>query len=82
MAPWAAALDSGPSPLSHPAAYRQPMPRIQDEEDELYDEDDGGNAGGGSGWRRRLLAWGLAAAALLLGFLTTSFKGLKFFSIV
>ncbi|TLX21090.1 penicillin-binding protein 1B [Thermomonas fusca] len=46
------------------------MPRIQDEEDELYEKDDGGDAGGGgSGWRRRLLTWGLAAAALLLGFL-------------
>ena len=45
------------------------MPRIQDEEDELYEEDDGGDAGGGSGWRRRLLVWTLAAAALLLGFL-------------
>ena len=44
------------------------MPRIQDEEDALYEDDDGG-AGDGPGWRRRLLAWGLAAAALLLGFL-------------
>ena len=43
------------------------MPRIQDEEDELYDDEDGD--GDGPGWRRRLLTWGLAAAALLLGFL-------------
>ncbi|MFS8137007.1 MAG: transglycosylase domain-containing protein, partial [Thermomonas sp.] len=48
------------------------MPRIQDDED-LHDDDDdsGENAGGGrgSGWRSRLLTWGLAGAALLLGFL-------------
>ena len=46
------------------------MPRIQDEEDELRDDDDGDAGGsGGDGWRRRLLVWGLAASALLLGFL-------------
>ncbi|MGV8944515.1 penicillin-binding protein 1B [Thermomonas sp.] len=52
------------------------MPRIKDDED-LYDDEDGdsGNAGDGTGdssgfdWRSRLLTWGLAAAALLLGFL-------------
>ena len=44
------------------------MPRIQDEEDALYEDEDRG--AGGSGWQRRLLTWGLAAAALLLGFLT------------
>ncbi|MFT4180150.1 MAG: penicillin-binding protein 1B [Thermomonas sp.] len=47
------------------------MPRIEDEEDDLQDDDadseDGGS--GDSGWKRRLLTWGLAAAALLLGFL-------------
>jgi len=56
------------------------MPRIKDDDD-LYDDEDGdsGDAGsgtgasggdsGGSNWRSRLLTWGLAAAALLLGFL-------------
>ena len=47
------------------------MPRIEDEDD-LYDLDDDGGDNGGSGttdWRSRLLTWGLAAAALLLGFL-------------
>ena len=45
------------------------MPRIEDEDDDLQDDDaqDGGE--GGSGWRSRLLTWGLAGAALLLGFL-------------
>ncbi|RZA13957.1 MAG: penicillin-binding protein 1B, partial [Lysobacteraceae bacterium] len=45
------------------------MPRIQDEDD-LHDDEDGDSGdGGGPGWRQRLLTWGLAAAALLLGFL-------------
>ncbi len=47
------------------------MPRIEDEDD-LYDLDDDGGDNSGSGttdWRSRLLTWGLAAAALLLGFL-------------
>jgi penicillin-binding protein 1B len=43
------------------------MPRIRDEEDDLHDEESGN--GGGPGWQRRVLTWGLAAAALLLGFL-------------
>ena len=44
------------------------MPRIEDEDD-LYDlDDDGGDPIRGP-WRTRLLTWGLAAAALLLGFL-------------
>jgi penicillin-binding protein 1B len=43
------------------------MPRIEDEDD-LYDDDDG-NGEDGPGWRQRLLTWGLAAAAVLLGFL-------------
>ena len=43
------------------------MPRIHDEDDEdLRDQDDEGSA---PAWRSRLLTWGLAAAALLLGFL-------------
>ena len=42
------------------------MPRIEDEDD-LYDDQDGGE--GGIDWRSRLLTWGLAGAALLLGFL-------------
>ena len=42
------------------------MPRIQDEEDALYDD---GGAGDAPGWRRRLLTGGLVVAALLLGFL-------------
>lgn len=42
------------------------MPRIEDEDD-LQDDQDGGE--GGIDWRSRLLTWGLAAAALLLGFL-------------
>ena len=44
------------------------MPRIQDDDDDLY-EDEGHGDGGGGDWRRRLLTWGLAGAALLLGFL-------------
>ena len=52
------------------------MPRIKDDED-VYDDKDGGSDhdgdgtsdGGGSNWRSRLLTWGLAGAALLLGFL-------------
>ena len=44
------------------------MPRIEDQDDDLQDDDQGGDAGG-SGWRSRLLTWGLAGAALLLGFL-------------
>ena len=45
------------------------MPRIEDEDDDLQDDDaqDGDEAG--TDWRSRLLTWGLAAAALLLGFL-------------
>ena len=42
------------------------MPRIEDEDD-LYDDQDGDE--GGIDWRSRLLTWGLAGAALLLGFL-------------
>lgn len=42
------------------------MPRIEDEDD-LQDDQDGGE--GGIDWRSRLLTWGLAVAALLLGFL-------------
>ena len=53
-------------------ASAEPMPRIKDDED-LYDDADGdaadGGGGGGFEWRSRLLTWGLAAAALLLGFL-------------
>ncbi|MDE2408444.1 MAG: penicillin-binding protein 1B [Xanthomonadaceae bacterium] len=49
------------------------MPRIQDEDDDQLDnQDDGRPAANGAGqtpWRRRLLVWGLAGAALLLGFL-------------
>ena len=44
------------------------MPRIEDEDD-LYAHDDQGGGESGSGWRSRLLTWGLAGAALLLGFL-------------
>ena len=44
------------------------MPRIEDEDD-LHDLDDDGGDSGAGGWRTRLLTWGLAAAALLLGFL-------------
>ena len=44
------------------------MPRIEDEDDDLHDEDREGGEGG-IDWRSRLLTWGLAAAALLLGFL-------------
>ena len=44
------------------------MPRIEDEDD-LYEDDDQGGGESGSGWRSRLLTWGLAGAALLLGFL-------------
>ena len=44
------------------------MPRIEDEDD-LYEDDDQGGGDSGSGWRSRLLTWGLAGAALLLGFL-------------
>jgi penicillin-binding protein 1B len=43
------------------------MPRI-DDEDALYEDDDGGEDGGVD-WRARLLTWGLAGAAVLLGFL-------------
>ncbi len=42
------------------------MPRIEDEDDR-YDDQDGGEAG--IDLRSRLLTWGLAGAALLLGFL-------------
>ena len=42
------------------------MPRIEDEDD-LLDDQDGGE--GGIDWRSRVLTWGLAGAALLLGFL-------------
>lgn len=44
------------------------MPRIEDEDDDLQDDDQGGGESGW-GWRSRLLTWGLAGAALLLGFL-------------
>nr|MDQ3039686.1 penicillin-binding protein 1B [Pseudomonadota bacterium] len=44
------------------------MPRIEDDQD-LYDDEDGAGDGGGSHWRSRLLTFGLAGAALLLGFL-------------
>ena len=44
------------------------MPRIEDEDD-LHDDDGDGTDAEGPGWRNRLLTWGLAAAALLLGFL-------------
>ena len=44
------------------------MPRIEDEDDDLYN-DEGHGDDGTPGWRRRLLTWGLAGAALLLGFL-------------
>ena len=44
------------------------MPRIEDEDD-LYEDDDQGGGESGGGWRSRLLTWGLAGAALLLGFL-------------
>ena len=51
------------------AASAEPMPRINDDED-LYDDEDGDSGDAGShDWRNRLLTWGLAAAALLLGFL-------------
>lgn len=43
------------------------MPRIEDE-DALHDDEEG-EAGGQPGLRQRLLTWGLAGAALLLGFL-------------
>ena len=43
------------------------MPRIQDEDDDLHDDAAGDSDT--SPWRRRLLVAGLAAAALLLGFL-------------
>ena len=43
------------------------MPRIEDEDD-LHDDEEG-EAGAQPGWRQRLLTWGLAGAALLLGFL-------------
>ena len=42
------------------------MPRI---EDEFRDDLDHAGAGGTGGWRRRLVTWGLAVAALGLGFL-------------
>ncbi|HWS79282.1 MAG TPA: transglycosylase domain-containing protein, partial [Thermomonas sp.] len=45
------------------------MPRIRDEDDDLHDDEDQGGDGGGIDWRSRLLTWGLAGAALLLGFL-------------
>ncbi|GAB1408407.1 penicillin-binding protein 1B [Thermomonas brevis] len=46
------------------------MPRIEDDlHDDIDDFDDEGGDSGGSDWRTRLLTWGLAAAALLLGFL-------------
>ncbi len=45
------------------------MPRIEDEDDDLYEDDDQGGGEDGTGWRSRLLTWGLAGAALLLGFL-------------
>src|SRR5690606_34919156 len=45
------------------------MPRIEDEDDDLRGGDDSAGEGGGPRWRTRLLTWGLAAAALLLGFL-------------
>ena len=44
------------------------MPRIEDEDD-LHDDDGDGTDSQGPVWRNRLLTWGLAAAALLLGFL-------------
>ena len=44
------------------------MPRIEDEDD-LHDDDADGGEADVPGWRNRLLTWGLAAAALLLGFL-------------
>ncbi|QIL21371.1 penicillin-binding protein 1B [Thermomonas sp. HDW16] len=44
------------------------MPRIQDEDDDLHDDEHDGDQGS-TDWRSRLLTWGLAAAALLLGFL-------------
>ena len=44
------------------------MPRIEDEDD-LHDDDADGGGSDGPGWRNRLLTWGLAAAALMLGFL-------------
>ncbi|MEO5628540.1 MAG: penicillin-binding protein 1B [Thermomonas sp.] len=43
------------------------MPRINDEDDDLYEDGDG--EASGLAWRSRLLTWGLAGAALLLGFL-------------
>ena len=45
------------------------MPRIEDEDDDLQDDDAQDGDEGGTDWRSRLLTWGLAAAALLLGFL-------------
>jgi len=45
------------------------MPRIEDEDDDLQDDDAQEGDEGGTDWRSRLLTWGLAAAALLLGFL-------------
>ena len=45
------------------------MPRIEDEDDDLQDSDAQDGDEGGTDWRSRLLPWGLAAAALLLGFL-------------
>jgi penicillin-binding protein 1B len=53
------------------AASAEPMPRIKDDQDLRDDDDDSGDVGGSGsgGWRRRLLTWGLAGAALLLGFL-------------
>lgn len=44
------------------------MPRIQDEDDDLY-SDEGHGDDGSPGWHRKLLTWGLAGAALVLGFL-------------
>ncbi len=45
------------------------MPRIQDEDDAPHDDTPAASGADGPRWRRRLLVWGLAAAALLLGFL-------------
>jgi len=44
------------------------MPRIEDEDDDLHDDDLDGDDGS-PGLRNRLLTWGLAVAALMLGFL-------------
>ncbi|HOC11351.1 MULTISPECIES: penicillin-binding protein 1B [Thermomonas] len=45
------------------------MPRIHDEDDDLNDATPAADAADGTSWRRRLLIGGLAATALVLGFL-------------